>query len=349
MLETAAGEDEGEVAEVVGVGVAEVAAEQDHGVVEEVAVAFFFGFEVGEEGVEGVELGAFDESELVDFFGVLTVVGKIVVVDGDAGDRGDVAALADEQGDESGAVGLQSEGKEVEEELHATDGVGFIGDVLGGAGVNVGFGFLHPVFGFVKTLFHLADGSKIFVELFAVGMADAAGEPFGVFADGVHDAAAFLEFAHLAVDFAGTAVEEKFGEDFGGSGFAGDHDAATGVALAAGVVGAEDEGGVAGFEADFFGDELVDGDGVAEAAEAGVFGGGEPGEFGGVSVASGLVGMGEAGEDGVLIAVLFKEAEVGGVAVGATGFGGDEVRGVKAEGVADGDHAFRRGGRAGGG
>ena len=62
------------------------------------------------------------------------------------------------------------------------------------------------------------------------------------------------------------------------------------------------------------GDELVDGDGVFESSEARVFGRGEPGHFGGVTVGAVLLfvfAVGDDGEGGAEVGIGFAEGGEG--------------------------------------
>ena len=80
-------------------------------------------------------------------------------------------------------------------------------------------------------------------------------------------------------------------------------------ALAAHDVDAEGERGEAGEVADVLGDVLVERDGVAEAAAAGMRRGGEEADVGGVAAVD--VRVRDAAEDGEVVAVLLEVAEVG--------------------------------------
>ena len=90
------------------------------------------------------------------------------------------------------------------------------------------------------------------------------------------------------------------------------------------------------------GDELVDGDGVFEAGEAWVFGGGEPSHFGGVTVGAVLLFVLEAGDDGEVGAEVLEGFEVGGEGVVGSGFFGEEEGRVEAEGGAHGEESWGR-------
>src|SRR5260221_5318435 len=117
MLEAAACEQDWKIGPVVAIGVAEVTAEQDHGVVEQWRAAFGLLLERVEQFVEGAHFRHLDELELANLFRILAVMGKIVVVDRDAGHGRDVAAALHENRDEPRAVGLQRERHELEEKL----------------------------------------------------------------------------------------------------------------------------------------------------------------------------------------------------------------------------------------
>ena len=90
------------------------------------------------------------------------------------------------------------------------------------------------------------------------------------------------------------------------------------------------------------GDELVDGDGVFEACEARVFGGGKPSHFGGVTVGAILFLVLEAGDDGEVGAEVLEGFEVGGEGVVGAGFVWEEEGRVEAEGGAHGEESWGR-------
>ena len=77
--EAAAGEDDGQVGGDVAVGVAHVAAVEDHGAVDERLAVFRGGAEVGDELVEEAHVLVVDALELGDFLRVFPVVGQVVV------------------------------------------------------------------------------------------------------------------------------------------------------------------------------------------------------------------------------------------------------------------------------
>ena len=162
-----------------------------------------------------------------------------------------------------------------------------------GFGVDFGFGALHPGFVLNEAAFEVADSGEVFVEFFLVAFAKIGVEFFGLAQDGIEDAATPGEAFDLGFDFRWSAIDEELLEGARRGGFGGEWDATGGPGhgLAA---GAEDKAREASLGADVFGDELVNGDCVSESSEAGVFGRGEPGHFGGVTVGSILLFMLEA-------------------------------------------------------
>ena len=78
-----------------------------------------------------------------------------------------------------------------------------------------------------------------------------------------------------------------------------------------------------------------------------MFGGGEPGHFGGVTVGAVLLFVLEAGDDGEVGAEVLEGFEVGGEGVVGAGFFGEEERRVEAEGGAHGEESRGRLGNGG--
>ncbi len=179
---------------------------------------------------------------------------------------------------------------------------GGAGGVLGGVGGGLG--------GCGEAAFDFADAVEVFVELAAVGRAEAVAEATSVFANVVEDGLAVSAALGGGVgvgwiDVAEEAVENEAGVDFlgEGSGFGapgnvgGIGAAIAGVAVAGlgGGVAAEFERGEAGEVADFPGGDLVDGDAsldVGTVGFTGVAAGEECGEGAGVVAAAVALGVG---------------------------------------------------------
>ena len=94
------------VAGVVG-GVAEVAADEDGGVVKECAVAFRDLIEVGEELIEVFEQVDLDATEFFQGVFLAAVMGKGVPTAGGAGDFDCTIDPVEREGEDAGGVGLE--------------------------------------------------------------------------------------------------------------------------------------------------------------------------------------------------------------------------------------------------
>ncbi len=336
MLITATGKDDGEVGVFVGIGIANAAAEDDGGGVQEGAVAVLHLGEAGDEFAELGDLVFFQGDEVGDDLGVVVVMGKAVVglVDAEVL-RQEVAA--DFEGGDAGGVGLKGEGDQLIKHGQIFDAVAVGRAIKRG----LGLGLVGPALAEFEALFDVAHGGEVFVELGFVFAVDLTGEAVGFFEDGVEDGGldlVFLNAAGLAVF--GVANEQSF-EEFGGASDGRDADAGLGPGdLAAAVdaaFGADGEGGETGLEADFIGQVLVDGDVAMWAVLGlGIEDAGEEGVDGEVAAFDAVI---KAAEDGEVAAVVPQWLKEGGLFVIAPGGGGEELLGLEPEEVADGDEA----------
>ena len=89
------------------IGVAEVAAEEHHGVVEEGGTAFLLSLEFVYQTTKDAELLGFDTAELGELVRLLAVVGEIVVIDRDAGNGWHGVGTLQEDGDQARGIALQ--------------------------------------------------------------------------------------------------------------------------------------------------------------------------------------------------------------------------------------------------
>ena len=191
-------------------------------------------------------------------------------------------------------------------------------------------------------MLQIAHAGEVLVEARAIARADARLQIFGLAGDRVEDAAAGVELADLRVDLRGAALQEhllEYGRRFV---FRRNGDAGAGPGKAAiARVDGEGEGRKAGEDADLLGDVLIERDGIAEGAAAGMGRGGQEADVGGMSAIH--VGMRDAGEDAEIVAVLLEEFQVGRRDVVAACAGGKELIGEQSQVVADGEHAARCG------
>lgn len=157
-------------------------------------------------------------------------------------------------------------------------------------------------------------------------------------ADGVEDAFAGVELLNLGGDLLGVALEKELLEDFGRFVFRrnGDAGARPREAAAAGIY-TEGDRREAGERADLLGDLLIERDGVAEGAAAGVRRGREKADVGGVAAID--VGMRDTAEDGEVLAVFLEVLQIGRGGVVAAGFFREEEVCQQAEIIADAEEA----------
>ena len=107
VLVSAAGEEDGQVAGTVRGGVAEVAGEEHLRGIKQSAAGFGGAGEFFEKARVGFEFLVLVSAQLLDLVGILAVVGRVVVLDLQAGDVGEVVLVGAEH-DHAGRVGLQS-------------------------------------------------------------------------------------------------------------------------------------------------------------------------------------------------------------------------------------------------
>ena len=109
VLVAASSDDRGKVVAGVIGGVAEVAADEDGGVVKKCAVAFRDLIEVGEELIEVFEQVNLDATEFFQGVFLATVMGKGVPASGGSGDFDRTVDPVEREGEDAGRVGLKSE------------------------------------------------------------------------------------------------------------------------------------------------------------------------------------------------------------------------------------------------
>ena len=141
------------------------------------------------------------------------MVREVVVIGFEAGDGSHIASPLNHDGDESCAIGLKCQWLEVKEQVHATDEVFFVLNVFRRLRIDLRLGFLHPRPGFLHSLLHLPHRGEVFVQLVAIRTAETLPEPLGLLTHGVHDAAAFVQFAHLCSDLFRSSVQEELGKE----------------------------------------------------------------------------------------------------------------------------------------
>ena len=114
VLVTASSDDRGKVVAGVVGGVAEVAADEDGGVVKKCAVAFRDLIEVGDELIEVFEQVDLDATEFFQGVFLATVMGKGVPASGGTGDFDGSVDPVKREGEDAGGVGFEGEFGEFE-------------------------------------------------------------------------------------------------------------------------------------------------------------------------------------------------------------------------------------------
>ena len=107
VLETAASDDDWQVLVVVAAGVAKVTAEQDDGLVQQRACSFRSALQPCQQFAKELHLLQFDHSQFSQLGGILTVMGKIVPILGDAGNCGNRIEAIQCKGDKPSLIRLQ--------------------------------------------------------------------------------------------------------------------------------------------------------------------------------------------------------------------------------------------------
>ena len=164
MFEPAAGQEDRQVAGVVGVGVAEVAAEEDGRAIEQGRTGFGLRFHLAQQAAETVHDAGLDLLQLGDLGHILAVVRQVVVVTGHAFDLRDDEMVLDHDADEPAGIGLHDQRYQVHQELRATDQVTVVENVGGLFGVDGGLGLVHPSLHLLDVGFGLADRLEEFVQ-----------------------------------------------------------------------------------------------------------------------------------------------------------------------------------------
>ena len=215
VTEAAAGKKGGQILGGVTAAIAEVAAEEDGGAVEQASAGVFGLTEFCQQATQGLERFGFDDLELRQFRGVFAMMRKVVVAESDAFDGWGEGVAGQHDGDEPGGVGLEGEVAEIKEQARASDEVGGVGDVRGRLGIDFGFGRACPALVIDHAHLQLADAGEVFVELFTVLMTDFGAEGTGLRLQVVEDAAPVIEALELGADAVAFAFEKEPGEDLG--------------------------------------------------------------------------------------------------------------------------------------
>ena len=113
MVEASAGEEDRQVPGVVRVPVAEVAAEEDRGLIEDRAVALAAALELVEKAAEAPDDLPLDLPQLRDLVRILAVVREVVVRPRDARDLRHFPQFLDHHGHDAGRIGLQNQRDQV--------------------------------------------------------------------------------------------------------------------------------------------------------------------------------------------------------------------------------------------
>ena len=218
VLEAAAGEEDREVAGVVRVRVAEVAAEEDRGLIQQRAVSLAASLELPEKAAEALDDLPLDLPQLRDLVRILTVVREVVVRPRDARNLRHFPQLLNHYGDDARRIGLQNQRYEVHQQLDAANEVAAFPDVDRGLAVHPRLGPLEPGLGLGDAFFGRAHSLEVRVQPASIGGAGAPVERLSLPHQAVEDAASVAEIPLLPLDLVGIPREEHPGEEIGGTG-----------------------------------------------------------------------------------------------------------------------------------
>lgn len=299
------------------VGIAEVAAVEDHGVVEQAfGVGRGCGGECGDEIAQVPHLLQVHLFELGELLLRLAVVAEIVIAVAGAvlcinlkDRRGETVH---HEGDNAGGIGLEGELGHVEHELDLGEELGFVGDVLGLGGLGLRLGFLLPFAGDGESLLQFSHGGQILIETAFVVTAELALEAADVIAHGVEDAATILEAFERGGSLIGIALDEHFAKQGRWAVLGGQqHAIACPGEAAVGLVDvhAEVQRRKTRLLTELLGGVLIKRDAVAEAAARRVACGGEEAVLRAVTACDGW--MREAAEDGEVASECREFLQIG--------------------------------------
>ena len=132
----AAGDEDGEVLVIVAVAVADAAAEEDQGVVQEGAFAIAGVGEPLNEATEPLDVEAVDLLDLVDHVLIVLMVREVVMafLDADFGEGAVAAIDREHECADAGGVGLEGQQQHVVHEVHVL--ADLVGDARGGRNVG---------------------------------------------------------------------------------------------------------------------------------------------------------------------------------------------------------------------
>ena len=215
MLEAAAGEEDRQVAGVVRVPVAEVAAEEDRGSIEQPAVSLAGSLELFDKAAEALDDLPLDLPQLRDLVRILTVVRQVVMRPRDPRDLRYFPQLLDHQGDDAGRIGLQNQRDEVHQQLDAANQVAAFLDVDRGLAIHPRLGPVEPGPGLGDALLGRAHSFEVRVQPASIDGTGAPVERLSLRAQAVEDAASVAEIALLPLDLVGIPREEHPGEEVG--------------------------------------------------------------------------------------------------------------------------------------
>ncbi len=268
VFETATGEDEREVLVAVGVGIAEAAAVEDLGAVEQAAAGFADGLKRFEEVAEGRHLGFFDLLQFGDLVGFVAVVGEAVGFALHTGDMRHDAEGAERERDDARAVRLQGEADEIEHELGPRDDLGGIGDVFGLRIVHFGFGAVFPLDVALDAAFEFAHALEVLLQSRPILRCGAFFESLGFVEAQIEHTATGFTAGHGRGFFLGRSGDEQASIKPLGAGLRRQNNAGArdgdGVGIVLALAHRHGERGKAGVEPDLLRDKLIEREAVAK-------------------------------------------------------------------------------------
>ena len=214
--ETAAGEQDGKIRGVVDVRVAEIAAVEDHGVVQQSPAVLGLSGEITDKLSQLHEMFAVRGVELAQLFLVPAVMAELMVgvgcllLIGQADYRS--AEGVHDEGNDAGRVALEGKLRHVEHEPKLIEEALALADVPRRRLVRLGLRSLLPLAGGLKALFHLAHRGEVLIEPLLVGGAQRAVETSGFPVERVENAATSAKTIELPLHVGGIALNEPSSE-----------------------------------------------------------------------------------------------------------------------------------------
>jgi len=123
------------------------------------------------------------------------------------------ADAVEHEGNGAGRIGFEGQAGQVVHDLDLVHVLCRAGGIDRGGGFHYRPGLSFPAFGFLETVFEVADAGEVLVHAAAVAGAEVALQVLRLIGDGVEDALSGIEFSDTGVDFLGSTLKKKLLED----------------------------------------------------------------------------------------------------------------------------------------